>query len=745
MMADISKKTTGMESKNVQKSSRRLESFIATSELAKAARSRAQAAFYRLIEEDVTPRVFREELHFINPEIYEDIIADRSIAGLCGYPLCSNYFKDKFGNRTYIIVKNTVYDITVRKNFCCDVCYEASEIVLRQIPTSPLYVRETSVEKKIQLPARAKLSGLHGKIVDITGLGTGYNKVPQKSHKASFLVDNIARESLIQCTENSGLEEPTSQGKGCNTSKAGETSTVEANLREPRSETEDGKNKLSENISNETQVKADIDVKSSDKTDVESLIQKIEDIGLEESTSQENGGKDTDPRNDSENKDRLGSINSEGGQVKSCGDVKSTEDGIKGNMTENPSHSLYELLMPVYQIEKAMKEWMSFDSLRVILGDTYVRGMLEHFGHSWQDYDTTSGLKLGIDARAKYIALCRKLDQQELQEEKEMLHLDVENDFSKAPTKAMPDYEQLKKDARKQELKVVSFLGGREQYEEADVEEEETGRKKGLESIPEEQCDTDKPPRVGNPSGIVAKKGKGKKTKKNVDELEVETSTLPLIDSYSQMAWRQQIVLEKTSKCLNEILGVTDLDGGKVGQLLKAVVITLDLEAHNISFRPGQWNLIMLIFMELLSVRYPVISAAMKTEKYCELQKNIISAFGLDLGYMSRIVTYLTEIQPIISKNYRNTIEIKENIDIARTVSNQDAETNNHKNSSDTVIVDGKQCRSEKLISKVNDLAVNLEKVNTQEKSCFLPNKTEQLLRQEMDTSVKSTSIEELD
>lgn len=146
------------------------------------------------------------------------------------------------------------------------------------------------------------------------------------------------------------MEEPTSQGKGCNTSKAGETSTVEANLREPRSETEDGKNKLSENISNETQVKADIDVKSSDKTDVESLIQKIEDIGLEESTSQENGGKDTDPRNDPENKDRLGSINSEGGQVKSCGDVKSTEDGIKGNMTENPSHSLYELLMPVYQV-----------------------------------------------------------------------------------------------------------------------------------------------------------------------------------------------------------------------------------------------------------------------------------------------------------------------------------------------------------------------------------------------------------
>ncbi|XP_063613746.1 putative RNA polymerase II subunit B1 CTD phosphatase RPAP2 [Penaeus indicus] len=744
-MAENSKKTAGMESKKGQKTSRRLESFIATSELAKAARSRAQTAFYKLIEEGITPRVFREELHFINPEIYEDIVADRSIAGLCGYPLCSNFFKDKFGNRTYIIVKNTVYDITVRRNFCSDVCYEASEIILRQIPTSPLYVRETSVEKKIQFPARAKLSGLHGKIVDITGLGTGYNKVPQKSHKTSVLVDNIARESLIQCTENSGLEEANSQGKGSKTSK-GEPSAGETNLREPRSEAEDDKSKLSERINNETQGKSDMGVKSSDSADMENLIQKIENIELDKSTSQENKWKDTDSRNELENKNELlGSINSEGEQVKSCEDIKSTEDSIKGSVTGNPSHSLYEPLMPVYQIEKAMKEWMSFDSLRVILGDTYVRGMLEHFGHSWQDYDTTSGLKLGIDARAKYIALCRKLDQQELQEEKEMLHLDVENDFSKAPTKAMPDYEQLKKDARKQELKVVSFLGGREQYEEAAVEEEEEGRKKGLEPIPEEQCDTNKPAKVANPSGIVAKKGKGKKTKKNVEEVEVETSTLPLIDSYSQMAWRQQIVLEKTRKCLNEILGVTDLNNGKVGQLLKAVVITLDLDAHNISFRPGQWNLIMLIFMELLGIRYPVISAAMKTEKYCELQENIISAFGLDIGYMSRIVTYLTEIQPIISKNYRNNIENQEIKDIARTMSNQDSTTNNQKDLSNTVITDERPGTSEKQISKVCDLAENIKKVNTQEKSCLQLDKTEQSLRQEMDTCMKSTSIEELD
>lgn len=43
------------------------------------------------------------------------------------------------------------------------------------------------------------------------------------------------------------------------------------------------------------------------------------------------------------------------------------------------------------QVEQALREWMSFDSLRVVLGDKYVRGMLEHIGQTWDDYDTTSG------------------------------------------------------------------------------------------------------------------------------------------------------------------------------------------------------------------------------------------------------------------------------------------------------------------------------------------------------------------
>ncbi|XP_042884983.1 uncharacterized protein LOC122261417 isoform X2 [Penaeus japonicus] len=623
---------------------------------------------------------------------------------------------------------------------------------MRQIPTSPLYVREAGAEKKIQIPTRAKLSGLHGKIVDITGLGTGYNKVPKKSDKTSILVDNIARESLIQCSENTGVEK---QGKGGSTSDPKEK--ISGDGTESRTEAED-KNKLPGSTDNEKQVKLDKEVKSGDNIAIDSLIQSTENIELEKPASQGEGvnaselegelsgvnASITESRKEPEDKKLSVSIDNEEQQEKSDEDVKSTEECKTENVAGNPSHYMSDPLVPVFQVERAMKEWMSFDSLRVILGDSYVRGMLEDFGHSWQDYDTTAGLKLGIDARAKYIALCRKLDQQELQEEKEILHLDEEDEESEAPKKSMPDYEQLKKDAKKQQLKVVSFLGGRDQYEEPDAEDKEEARKKGLEPIPEEQTDTSKSPRIENASGIVAKKGKGKKTQKTVDKVDIETSTLPLIDSYSQLAWRQQIVMEKTRNCLNEILGVTDLDGGKVRQLLRALVTTLDLEAHNISFRPGQWNLIMMIFMELIGIRYPVISAAMKTEKYYEILENILSAFSLDTGYMTRIVTYLTEIQPIISKNFSNNTGNQGNTETPRIVLNQDAATNNQENVA-MELVNRKQCESEDQISKVNDLAERIEKLNVQEKSSLQHNEAEQSFNQEESVYMKSTLIEELD
>lgn len=48
------------------------------------------------------------------------------------------------------------------------------------------------------------------------------------------------------------------------------------------------------------------------------------------------------------------------------------------------------------KVERVLREWMTFESLRMILGDDYVKGMLEELGKSWEDYDTTAGEALGF-------------------------------------------------------------------------------------------------------------------------------------------------------------------------------------------------------------------------------------------------------------------------------------------------------------------------------------------------------------
>lgn len=83
------------------------------------------------------------QLIHINQSHYDDIVEERAIIKLCGYPLCS----EKLGNmpkKQYQIstVRNKVYDITERKKFCSNNCYKSSIFLKEQVLTTPLWVRK---------------------------------------------------------------------------------------------------------------------------------------------------------------------------------------------------------------------------------------------------------------------------------------------------------------------------------------------------------------------------------------------------------------------------------------------------------------------------------------------------------------------------------------------------------------------------------------------------------------------------
>merc|ERR1711874_660378 len=115
----------------------------------------------------VSPQCFIRQVRHLNPEGYEDIVEERSITSLCGYPMCENKFTDKYGNRTYIIRSNRVYDITKRRKFCSDLCFVVSEYVGNQINSTPLYLRdkeETEI-RDVHLPEPESIKPRFGDVI----------------------------------------------------------------------------------------------------------------------------------------------------------------------------------------------------------------------------------------------------------------------------------------------------------------------------------------------------------------------------------------------------------------------------------------------------------------------------------------------------------------------------------------------------------------------------------------------------
>ncbi|XP_050319635.1 putative RNA polymerase II subunit B1 CTD phosphatase RPAP2 homolog [Bactrocera neohumeralis] len=129
----------------MQKSNRRLseEQLLKAIQKKKECNATAQKIVESLLERNITRDYFLAQLKDINQCHYEDIVDERHILLICGYPLCENLL-EKVPSKKYQISTtiNKVYDITDRKKFCSSQCFKASEFIKSQILVSPLWLRQ---------------------------------------------------------------------------------------------------------------------------------------------------------------------------------------------------------------------------------------------------------------------------------------------------------------------------------------------------------------------------------------------------------------------------------------------------------------------------------------------------------------------------------------------------------------------------------------------------------------------------
>ncbi|CAD0195772.1 unnamed protein product [Chrysodeixis includens] len=559
--------------------------------------SKAQQIVESLLEKGVTEPYFLQSLPAINQSHFDDIIEERSIIQLCGYPICTKSLsvKDIPKQKYRISLKtNKVYDITARKNFCSNSCYNAAMYVKKQMLTSPLWFREYEVIPQFHLMKLGVTGGM-GEEVDLTM--TNRVQAP-KENKLFTSINDFAETSLNKMSQNDDVE------GNVNTSRMKELENISEEINEVTNKYNELKINTKDNVSSVQQElhkssneaglsvaksdgkslsTANVDVKKKDIKPVPNPLNIVGDIV-------EKPEKKIDPI-----------------LTASVSNIEEKENNERKSSKKASQKKQPLLTALTIEVEKCLAEWFTLDTILLLFGEEKVREMVADKGECIKEYlsNFAKGIFYSSNAYDQYQALCKKLNMLELEDRK------YDNQTLKRETKPLPDYTMLQEESKKMQLKVKAFFSG-----ETVVEE----------TVTEEPITTDE-----------------------VDENNV--TNLPLVDKNSQNALRRRIVCRHLNKVLPDILRSLGLLSFSISSDIRLLVNTFKLKANNIMFKPIQWTLIAIIFIKLLSLRDKRLEYLLEQPTGYQHMQLLLLSYKQDGGYLDRLISWLTDIDRLLDTN----------------------------------------------------------------------------------------------
>lgn len=111
----------------------------------------------RLLDNPISEDLLKDAASVIQKRHYDDVIEERALALHCAYPLCDNQLNSISKHQYHISLRaSKVFDITLRKKFCCNECFKASNYFAEQLSdASPL---ENDERVQIELLPHSKIS-----------------------------------------------------------------------------------------------------------------------------------------------------------------------------------------------------------------------------------------------------------------------------------------------------------------------------------------------------------------------------------------------------------------------------------------------------------------------------------------------------------------------------------------------------------------------------------------------------------
>ncbi|RZF34827.1 hypothetical protein LSTR_LSTR011214 [Laodelphax striatellus] len=587
-----------------------------------------------LIELNVLEYTFRQTLPHINQSTYQDVIDERSITYVCGYPLCSSQLKN-IPKKQYSIVRCrgqlTLFDTAERKKFCSNICYKASKFIHDQLPSCPLWLIETKETDQFTLiPLNSGNSRcsygeeIHMKVERLAAEQDKDCSVTSDSHKNELQTSNSGTSSDKSGDPPKPNDQPTSKDEelffdSCSSldddndvnlgSRKYEsdikTLVVEDNIDHKPNCNASNSNEPSSEKTNKDDLKG-----GSDKAIEESKTEIVEPIGNQASEIKTSIGNDSNLKHgenvggkviELENKILVKvtgdaephATNSEENRKEKVKTKKKRPN--KGKHKDNPDQS--PILVAVSNTEQKIREWVSVETLNFILGSDKLRNILEE--HGLLEKLKTENIDSARDPYLfeRYVEICTKLNILDLKDAK----FDKEvKEESALPSKPLPDFKKLREEAKAMELKVRSFYAGdkRVQFPDAIIEESEA-----------------KVAKVAN--------------------------VLPLVDQHAQHAFRRRIVLDHLNKVLPDVMKTIGISNLLSKKDVRDLVHTFTLSANNVVFKPIEWQFIAIIIVKLFSVRDEGLAKLLSTEKARKYITLILMSYEQDSEYLDRLMTWL--------------------------------------------------------------------------------------------------------
>ncbi|KAM5256386.1 putative RNA polymerase II subunit B1 CTD phosphatase RPAP2 [Ctenodactylus gundi] len=536
----------------------------------------------QLLEENITEELLLECGKFITPAHYSDIVVERSIIKLCGYPLCQKKLgivpkqKYKISTKT-----NKVYDITERKSFCSNFCYKASKYFEAQIPKSPVWVREEERNTDFQLLKEGQ-SGSSGEEVQLCSKSIETSDIDNPGH----FEKQYESSSSSTCSDSTSDNEQDFvssilPGNRQNATGARPQLHKKSILKNKAGQRVHSKPKDKEQTVEEvTEQLGSFRIDSQEKAPACELPLQKENT---QSSSNSSVHEKLKVSGDSDNKYSTTEITLVGISKKSAehfkrkfaksNQVSRSASGSVQVCPEDQQTSLQAKTNLLKVLKETLIEWKTEETLRFLYGQNYASICSKPSSASLVNEELgKDDINFDLDSHSSALVGSQN-----------SLNEALPYRGTKTACKPLPNYENLKKETEALCLRIREFYRG--QY----ILNEET-------TISQDSEERD--------------------------------STFPLIDSSSQNQIRKRIVLEKLGKVLPVLLGPLQITLGDIYTQLKNLVHTFRLTNRNIIHKPVEWTLIGMVLLSLLT---PVLGIQKHSPK--------------DVVFTQFIATLLEELQ----------------------------------------------------------------------------------------------------